>query len=66
MAGRKQSIAEDVIDVVSQLHWGVGAALALVSCLGLHWYAGQKSAVATGIEKLSTNMLINPSIKHTA
>jgi restriction system protein len=40
MARRNQSVLDDVIEITMMLPWWVGVLLAVVSYLGLHWYAG--------------------------
>jgi restriction system protein len=40
MARRKQSVAEDMVDVTATMPWWVGVVLAIVSYMALHWYAG--------------------------
>jgi restriction system protein len=55
MGRKKQSGAEDVIEIVSSFHWGIGVVLAISSYLILHWYAGREITVNAGIENLSKN-----------
>lgn len=57
MGRRKQGAAEDVVEVISQFHWGLGVILAISSFLFLHWYAGQEVIVEAGIENLSKNTM---------
>ncbi|MFT5725900.1 MAG: ribosomal protein L37AE/L43A [Desulforhopalus sp.] len=55
MRKKKQSGAEDVIEIVSKFHWGIGVILAIASFLILHWYAGREVTVVAGMENLSKN-----------
>lgn len=55
MGRKKQSVAEDVIEIVSKCHWGIGVILAIASFLILHWYAGREVTVVAGMENLSKN-----------
>ena len=48
MARRRQSAAEDVIDLVAKLPWYVGVVLALISYIGLHTYASKAFPITTG------------------
>ena len=48
MARRRQSGAEDVIDIVAAFPWYVGILLALISYIVLHIYAGQGLTVTSG------------------
>ena len=48
MARRRQSGAEEVIEIVAVFPWYVGILLALISYIGLHIYAGQGLAVTNG------------------
>lgn len=57
MARRRQSTLEDLVEVVSYFHWGVGVSLAVVTYLFLHWYAGQELTVAKDMSDISGNML---------
>ena len=53
MARRKQSTAEDVMDLTAKLPWWVGVSLAVVSFVLLHWYAGQEVPKAEGVDAIT-------------
>lgn len=57
MARRNQSMMEDIMEITSYFHWGVGFSLAVVSYLILHWYAGQELPVAKDMSDISGNMI---------
>ncbi len=57
MARKRKSTAEDVVELVSRLHWGAGVTLAILSYVILHWYVGQGITAATEIENISRNFL---------
>lgn len=62
MGRKKDSVFEDLTDIASQFHWGVGLALALVSYLVIHHFSGPAPTVttanATQVGSLMTATLI--------
>ena len=50
---RRQSTAEDILDVVSLLPWWGGLALALLLYLFFHWLAGRPQPPMTSSGQLS-------------
>jgi restriction system protein len=57
MGRKKQSAADDVVEIISSFHWGIGVALAISSYLLLHWFAGREITVNAGTENLSKNTI---------
>jgi restriction system protein len=57
MGRKKQSVSDDVVEIVSSFHWGIGVVLAISSYLIFHWYAGREMTVDAGIENLSKNTI---------
>jgi restriction system protein len=50
---RRQSMAEDVMDITAKLPWWVGVSLAAVSFIILHWYVGQEAPKAEGVNAIT-------------
>lgn len=50
---RRQSMAEDIMDITAKLPWWVGVSLAGVSFIILHWYAGQEVPKAEGVNAIT-------------
>jgi restriction system protein len=50
---KRQSMAEDVMDITAKLPWWVGVSLAAVSFIILHWYVGQEVPKAEGVNAIT-------------
>lgn len=53
MARRKQSTAEDIMDITASFPWWVGIGLAVVSYFGLHYVAGLEVKPMADMEQMS-------------